>query len=475
VSDICWNNAMTLKPMAGSLRRTLLWRLALTLLVIGVLSAVIAYRTALAEANMAHDRTLLASARAIAERIDVIKGRVVVDVPYVALDTFQIDTRGKIFYRVLDPQGRFVSGESDIPAMPADAPRSEDYPALVHFYDAPYLGRRLRIAALWQPVIEGQRSGMALVQVGETLEMRDDMARRLLIATLWQQALTITAAMGLLMLTVAATLRPLKRLQQRIEERNAASLAPMSGADLPIEIQPLVQTLNQYLEKLRLVLESQKQFLDDASHQLRTSLSLVKGHVDQRSRSPENTDLSDIRAAIDKTVRLTNQLLMLARTGDRDAQTFLLGRMQRIDVVSVCRDMCAEWYLAARQRQLDLGLSGPEGPAWVMGDSSMLRDMLSNLLDNAVRYTPAGGVVAVCVESGAAVHTILVDDSGPGIRAQDRERAFARFVRLGGTSVPGSGLGLAIVRQVCEAHQGAVELDTSETGGLRVRITLPAA
>lgn len=466
---------MTPKPAASSLRRTLLWRLALTLLVIGVVSAVIAYRTALAEANKAHDRTLLASARAIAERIDVVKGRVVVDVPYVALDTFQIDTRGKIFYRVLDPEGRFVSGERDIPAMPADAPRSEDYPALVHFYDAAYSGTRVRIAALWQPVIDGQRSGMALVQVGETLEMRDDMARRLIFATLWQQALTIIAALGLLMLTVAATLRPLKRLQQRIEERDAASLAPMSGADLPMEIQPLVRTLNQYLEKLRLVLERQKRFLDDSSHQLRTSLSLVKGHVDQRSRSRDSTDLSDIRAAIDKTIRLTNQLLMLARTGERDAPTFRLGAMQRLDLVSVCRDICAEWYLAARQSQLDLGLSAPEGRAWVMGDSGMLREMLSNVLDNAVRYTPAGGVVAVCVERGAVAHTILVDDSGPGIPAQDRERAFARFERLGATSVPGSGLGLAIVRQVCEAHHGAVALESSDSAGLRVRITLPAA
>ncbi|CAG9166992.1 sensor histidine kinase [Cupriavidus respiraculi] len=472
---------MTRGPMPNSLRRTLSWRLALTLLVVCVLSAIIAYRTALAEANKAHDRTLLASARAIAERIDVAKGRVVVDVPYVALDTFQIDSRGKIFYRVLDPQGRFVSGESDIPPMPADTPRSEDYPALVHFYDAAYSGAPVRIAALWQPVIEGPRSGMALVQVGETLEMRDDMARRLLISTLWQQALTVIAALGLLMLTVAATLRPLKRLQQRIAERNAASLAPVSGADLPVEIQPLVRTLNQYLERLRAVLENQRRFLDDASHQLRTSLSLVKGHVDQLGRyrddavTSDPSHLADIRAAIDRTVRLTNQLLTLARTADGDARTLRLGELQRIDVAGLCRDMCAEWYLAARRRGVDLGMTGPHGPAWVRGDAGMLREMLANLLDNAVRYTPAGGAVSVCVACGTDAHDVVIEDTGPGIPPEDRERAFSRFVRLGSTPEPGSGLGLAIVRQVCEAHNGAARMETGEAGGLRVRITLPAA
>ncbi|EKZ99442.1 sensor histidine kinase [Cupriavidus metallidurans] len=461
---------------ATSLRRTLLWRLALALLTVGIVSAFASYRTALKEANQAHDRTLLASTRSIAERIHVTNGRVTVNVPYGALDTFQIDARGRIFYRVLDPAGHFVSGEKDFPAMPANVPRSEDYPALVHFYDDAYGGTPLRVAALWQPVTEGGQRGVALVQVGETLEMRDDMARRLLFTMLWQQAAMIGVSMTLLALTVAATLRPLKRLQDRIQARRASDLAPVEGDDLPREIQPLLQTLNQYLERLRVIVENQKRFLDDAAHQLRTSLTLVRGHVDQRIRASDHGgDLAEVKAAIDRTVRLTNQLLTLARTGDGDVLAPDGDAMQRIELGNLCRDICAEWYLHARERRQDLSLGECPAAAWVVGNEAMLREMLANLLHNAVSYTPAGGSISVTVERSDSTLCILVDDSGPGIPSAERERVFERFVRIAGTPGAGSGLGLSIVRQICEAHQGSVRLESGEKGGLRVRVTLPTA
>lgn len=459
-----------------SLRYTLLWRLALALLTVGVLSALASYRTALKEANQAHDRTLLASARSIAERIEVMNGRVVVNVPFGALDTFQIDTQGRIFYRIQDTNGKFVAGDKDLPPMPASVPRSENYPALVHFYDDVYLGTPLRMAGLWQPVAEGGQSGVALVQVGETLEMRDDMARRLLFTTLWQQAAMIAVAVALFALTVAATLRPLKRLQDRIENRRASDLEPVAGDDLPREIQPLLITLNQYLARLREIVEGQKQFLDDASHQLRTSLTLVRGHVDQRMRGTANAaDLAEVRAAIDRTVRLTNQLLTLARTGDRTPMDPGVGSTQRIELGNLCRDICAEWYLVARERRQELSLSESGQAAWIVGNEAMLREMLANLLHNAVNYTPVDGSIVVTVEAGHATHCILVDDSGPGIAPAERHQAFERFVRLNGTPGTGSGLGLSIVRQICEGHFGQVQLETSGQGGLRVRVTLPAA
>lgn len=464
-----------------SLRHTLLWRLALALLTVGILSALTSYRTALKEANQAHDRTLLASARAIAERIEVARGRMVVNVPYGALNTFQIDSPGRFFYRVQDTHGQFVSGDRNLPPMPANVPRSEDYPALVHFYDDVYRGAPLRVAALWQPVTEEDgQSGVALVQAAETMEMRDDMARRLLLTTLWQQAAMIAVSMTLLALTVTATLRPLQRLRQRIAQRHASDLTPVAGEDLPREIQPLLGTLNQYLARLAGIVENQKAFLDDASHQLRTSLTLVRGHVERHARAPQGPgDLADVRVAIDRTIRLTNQLLMLARTGDGAPFDPKVEPMQRLEIGALCRDVCAEWYLAARERGQELGLNASGQAAWIVGNEGMLREMLGNLLHNAVNYTPEGGSVALTLEAGEDTHedthAILVDDSGPGIPPDDRERVFERFVRLGGTSGAGSGLGLSIVRQICESHGGTVRLEVSDKGGLRVRVTLPAA
>lgn len=460
-----------------SLRRRLLWRLTIPLVAVGLFTALASYRTALTEANQAHDRTLLASARAIAERLDLRNGMLVVDVPYVALDTFQVDTRGRIYYQVLDPDGRFVSGDRGFPAMPANVPRSDDYPALVHFYDSAYQGTPLRVAALWQPVADAGHSGMALVMVGETLEMRGDMAMRLLGTTLWQQALLILASIGLIALAVGAALRPLRNLEQTIRARDTASLEPLQAPELPREVEPLVNALNSYLQSLRDMIDRQTRFLDDASHQLRTALTLVRTQADHAARThPDVAEWREIRSATDRTVRLTNQLLSLARTQSQPVHHAAGGDFQPLDLVTLCRDVSAEWFLTARRKGLDLGFGAADGMrAQSSGDESMLREMLANVIENAVHYTDAGGRIDISVQTEPDVNVIVVEDDGPGIPQALRERAFERFVRLGDRSEPGSGLGLAIVRQICEAHGGRVTLDDARNGrGLRVRLALPA-
>ncbi|WP_456281280.1 sensor histidine kinase [Cupriavidus sp. JZ107] len=461
-----------------SLRRRLLWRLTIPLVAVGLFTAFTSYRTALAEANQAHDRTLLASARAIAERLDYRNGQLVVDVPYVALDTFQVDTRGRIYYRVRDPAGRFVSGDRDLPAMPNDVPRSDDYPALVHFYNTDYLGTPLRVAALWQPVAGAGDGGIALVEVGETLEMRDDMAMRLLATTLWQQALLIAASIALIALAVHVALRPLKNIEETLRARGTDSLDPIDVPELPREVHPLLASLNGYLHSLRAMISRQSQFLDDASHQLRTALALVRTQADHAVRTYQaKPEWREIRDAIDRTIRLTNQLLTLARSDAQPPHSAAGAAAHPLDLTALCRTVSAEWYLAARDRQLDFGLiARDEAQAYVNGDEGMLREMLANVLDNAVQYTPAGGRVEVTVIAGTATHLVLVDDSGMGIAPALRDKAFDRFARLGNVAQPGSGLGLAIVRQICEAHGGRVLLEDGPDGrGLRIRIELPAA
>ncbi len=460
-------------PPAGSLRRRLLRRLAPPLLAFGVAAAFFSYQTALREADNAYNRTLLASARTIAERIDVRDGKVVVDVPYVALDTFQIDTRGRMYYQVLDPRGRFVSGSDDLPAMPAGTERSRDYPALVHFYRTTYHGVPLRMAQLWQPVADPVVGGMAIVLVGETTEMRDDMARELLLTTLWQQALLIALAMLLIVLAVGGALAPLRQLRERLDSHDPASPAPIPEAPQPREIRPLVAALNHYLARLRSVADRQLQFVDDASHQLRTALAVIKTQAEHGERAqPGVSAWRDVLAAIDRTVRLTNQLLMLARAG---AQTPPPATPAPLRLDALCREVCADWYLPAREAGMDLAVESPlDAPAWIAGDSAMLREMLSNLLENALHHAAGGDRITVSVLPGPNACTLLVDDSGPGIPPAQRERVFERFVRLDAAGSAGTGLGLAIVRTVCETHQATVQLEDGDHGhGLRVRIVFP--
>src|SRR4051812_24434476 len=197
----------------GSLRGQLLRWLLGPLLVLVALDAVSVYRNALDAADVAYDRSLLASTRALAERVSVEDGKVVANVPYVALDSFETDTLGRIYYKVTGIDGEFVSGYADLPPIPPHVPRSDLYPALVRFYHATYHDEPVRIAALYQPVYDDSMRGIALIQVGESLDARRELSRKILFETLWRQATLVLAAALLAFFAVRFVLRPLMRLK----------------------------------------------------------------------------------------------------------------------------------------------------------------------------------------------------------------------------------------------------------------------
>ena len=213
-----------MKQAPGSLRNQLLRWLILPLVALVALNAVSLYRDALDAGDIAYDRSLLASTRALAERVAVRDGKVVADVPYVALDSFETDTLGRIYYKVTGLNGETVSGYDDLPPVPKDVPRSDLYPALVRFYHAEYNGEPVRIAALHQPVFDDSMRGIALIQVGETLDARRALSRRILINTLWRQALLVLAVATLVWFAVRLVLRPLMALKNEVETRSLSDL-----------------------------------------------------------------------------------------------------------------------------------------------------------------------------------------------------------------------------------------------------------
>lgn len=461
----------------GSLRNQLLRWLILPLVALVGLNAVSLYRDALDAADVAYDRSLLASTRALAERVSIRDGKVVANVPYVALDSFETDTLGRIYYKVTGLQGEVVSGYEDLPPVPKDVPRTDLYPALVRFYHADYNGEPVRIAALLQPVYDDSMRGIALIQVGETLDARRALSRRILVGTLLRQALLVLAVATLVWFAVRLVLRPLMRLKNEVETRALSDLSNIDQALVHKEVRPLVAAMNGTMARMQDLIASQRRFIADASHQLRTPLAVLKTQAELALRENDAAAMRAIVGSIagttDAAIHLANRLLTLARiehgSGSADKEP--------VSLATVAGQVGLELALPAVQKGIDLALEADDGvESTVHGQALLLHELVSNLVDNAIRYTPAGGSVLLRVGRQGSNVLLEVIDSGPGIAPAEADMVFMPFYRAQATleaNPGGTGLGLAIVRDIAHLHGAAVTLDGAEGGGLKVSVLFP--
>jgi two-component system sensor histidine kinase TctE len=468
-------------PM-GSLRGQLLRWLLLPLILLEILNTVSVYRNAVDAADMAYDRSLLASTRALAERVSVVGGKVVADVPYVALDSFETDTLGRIYYKVTGIKGETVSGYGDLPPVPANVRRSENYPALVRFYHASYNGQPIRIAALLQPVYDDSMRGIALIQVGETLDARRGLTNKILLDTIvWQASLLLVAGL-LVWFAVRLVLRPLMRLKNEVETRSVSDLSDLDPTLVHKEVRPLVQAMNASMSRIQELIAGQRRFIADASHQLRTPLTVLKTQAELAQREMERGGgdpraaglreiVTSIAATTDATVHLANRLLMLARIEHSGHHT-----PAPVPLRATVQQVALEMALPAVRRAIDLSLEA-EAEYEVQGQALLLHELVANLVDNALHYTPSGGSVVLRVKRQDGHIALEVEDSGPGIPEADRARVFSPFFRAASSmqiNPGGSGLGLAIVRDIAALHRAAVTLGTGQAGrGLLVRVSFP--
>ena len=466
----------------GSLRGQLMRWLLIPLTILVAIDAVSVYDNAMQIANLAYDRSLLASTRALAERVSITDGQVVADVPYVALDSFESDTLGRIYYKVTGIKGEFVSGYDDLPPVPANVKRSEAYPALVRFYESDYHNEAIRIAALYQPVYDDSMRGIALIQVGETMDARRGMIRKILFDMLWRQALLVVVVALLVWVAVRFVLRPMMQLRSDVAARAPTDLSGFDPARVHKEMRPLVLAMNGYMERLQSLITGQRRFIADASHQLRTPLTVLKTQAElalrEFDRNPHDPSIlrelvQSIANTTDSTVHLANRLLTLARAEHGAAE----GGMGAVLLTDVARQVALELSPNAVAKSLDLAFEADE-EIYIQGHALLLHELIVNLLDNAIRYTPAHGkvVLRVVQYSMGEQHWVMleVEDSGPGISPEDRERVFAPFYRASSAQLinpHGAGLGLPIVRDIAALHQGEVSLSSgADYQGLLVRI-----
>ncbi|KFD22125.1 sensor histidine kinase [Yokenella regensburgei] len=462
-----------LKPQ--SLYFQLLLFLGLPLLLLWGLSAFNSYVSALQAATQAYDRTLLSSARTVSERLEVRKGKLEVNVPWVVLDSFELNMNDRLYYKVVDPAGRVISGYDDLPAMPPSTSRTTLYPALAWFYHTQYRGEAIRVARLLQPVNEGGIVGMAEIYVAETLQSRRYLAGQLLFSSWVSQGLLVLLTLILTGWLLRRVLTPMRQLSTLMVRREPGLLTPLPELLPWSETRLLIVAFNRYLDRLRGLIARQERFSADASHQLKTPLAVLKtqASVALASDSPAqwHESLRAMSTTIDNTILLTERLLQLSAVKRREQNERQFVPVNLFDVV---QQSCFTRLAEARSKAIDLGYEGEQQALWVEGDALLLGELCGNLLDNALKYTPTGGMVtASLVRDGEAV-VLTVEDSGPGIESEQVHQALQPFHRLDNVSnVAGAGIGLALVNDIARLHRSMPQLARSDTlGGLRVQLRL---
>jgi len=465
---------MRLPRKALSLRLQLSLWLLLPLMGLLALDAWMTYERAMSAAHTAFDRTLEASLRAMREGISLRDGRVEVDLPSLALEVFDHKTGPHIFYLIRDEHGETVTGYHDLP-MPSGQPLQLYRTA---FYDTVYHGQPLRMAAQPQPVhdVGSARSRLVWIAVGETIEPRQALAREILVGSLLQELMLVALALGIVWLSVRRGLRPLRRLSDAVAGRSASQLDPIEQQDLPSEMKPLAQALNQYVERLHRMVQARKRFFADAAHQLKTPLAVIQVQSELALREPDGNRVREHVRLLHGTVRDASkgvqQLLSLSRL---EPDSGYAPTLQRMELDTAASTAALEWAPIARARGVDLGFEN-EGRVMVRGQAELLQELTGNLIDNAIRYAGANAVVTVRVaqdEDGSALLQVI--DNGPGIADSEREAVFRRFYRgEAGQGVEGTGLGLPIVREIARLHYGRIELGDTPGGGLTVSVRFSA-
>ncbi|MBN8440399.1 MAG: sensor histidine kinase [Thauera sp.] len=451
-----------------TLRGRLLASLALALLVMLAISVVADYRTALSLANEAYDRSLAGTAIALASRLerDEDDAKIEIDLPPAAEAVLRSDPEGILTYAVVDDAGQLVAGSAALAALPR--PSAMTQPA---FADGRLGDDAVRIAYYHydSPVLR------ATVIVAETTHNRDRSAQGILSAIIVPNLLLIAVTLALVFVVVRFALRPLDTLSECIDARAPDDLSPVAAAGVPGEARPLVAALNRLLANLDGAGRAQQGFLSNAAHQMRTPLSgmLMELELALTVASGEaRVRLQRVRTSARRLVRLTNQMLALARSS-REAASATEAMRADMDLAELIEARAADFADAALAAGIDLAFE--PAPARVRGSEWMLRELVGNLLDNAIKYVGPGGQVTLrCGTDASRRPWLEVEDDGPGIPEADRSRIFERFQRAGGAVGDGSGLGLAIVREVAERHGASVGVASGMNGkGARIGVSFP--
>jgi two-component system sensor histidine kinase TctE len=464
---------MTLRPgglgdkpaeagMTSGLRRRLLVMLIVPLVVLAVINAWFDYRSADSVA-IQQDQRLLALVPLLADSI-IGEGDPPLLLMAPPVEEFLKEGKGFAGYAMLDPDGKRLHGEDWLAGLPPADSQPE-------FHSEEHAGVTWRIVRQRQPTVVGE----VVIAVADGSDPRQQWARSIFFRVLLPNFVLIAAAAFAVGWAVERALKPLLALKEAVERRSPRDLSAIDETASPEEVRPLVASLNRLFGLVNAQADSQRRFVSDAAHQLRTPLAGLQAQVEAwaQAASTRTTlelpaeQVRKLRSATRRTSQLANQLLALSRA---DARGMHSQPQQRVDLKSLCEDILQNHLDAATARGIDLGLDA--APAQVMGHAWLLHELLGNLVDNAVKYSHEGGTVTIRCGLREGLAFLEVEDDGPGVAPAELPRILERFYRVPGTQGEGTGLGLAIAEEIARVHRSHLVLQPG-AGGKGLRVTLP--
>ncbi len=365
----------------------------------------------------------------------------------------------KVQFQVWDKDGKLLLHSASVPIEPLSSGK-------IGFSDK-WLNEKP-----WRVFTTHAEDSDITVVVAEQYDFREELEGRITQDSIFIMLLTFPFLGLLIWLIVGRGLDSVRRVTDEVRHRAPTYLEPVDLKSVPIEIQPLIDELNKLFLRLREAFQREKRFAADAAHELRTPLAAISTQVqvamnitDEKEREKS---LVKILAGVDRSVHVVQQLLTLSRTLPEAGA----HELEEVNVTKQTTQVVAEMAPAALYKNTEIEVEAPDTPALIMGNPTALGIMIRNLVDNAIRYTPEGSNIKVCIKEDADKVKLIVSDNGPGIPEELRERVFERFFRVLGNASPGSGLGLGIVAQIASIHNADVKLGTSEWGhGLEVTVT----
>lgn len=442
-----------------SLRAQLLRQILVPLLLLLVVGSIATFAIARHISNLVHDQWLHDSAMTIAQQLRVKKGHVGLDLPETTMEMFHWDRLDRIFLEVTSETQGIISRNATFPPLPGDKPAPGEH----FYYDASIEGQNVRVVALSLATI-GLPTAVVQVQVAETLHKRQEITELIILFLAPLQIAIQLLASSFTWSAVTHNLRQVDDIAGRLVGYDLDKLLPLSDAESgPLEIKPLVMALNGLIHKLDESQSNQRRFIANAAHQMRTPLAALQVQTQRalRERDPlkHSEALEDALTAVTRLRHVVQQILTLARS-EPNSQGMLA--MMPLDLAAVARGEVERWTDQAIDHGIDLGYEGPDDTVLISGEASLLRELIGNLLDNAIRYTPAGGTVTLKLATNPT--RIAVEDDGPGIPEDEQQRVFERFYRLSSSTTEGCGLGLSIAREIAARHGARLTLRSVDGG-----------
>lgn len=444
-----------------SLKTEILLRLIIPLIFFVALETVLSYFVTLHYVDKTYDRWLLDSARSLAQEIKIKEAQVRVELPHAALEIFKWDDLDKTYFKISSAEQGMIAGDSFVPEALNQEDRSNPF-----FFKSEIHGEPVRVVSM--QVLRKDTQDRFFVHVAETLNKRREMMTDILLADLIPQLVLILFAFVYLLSGLKRGLKPLHILADEIAQRSPRDLSPIAEAHVFVEVRALTDTINDLLERLAEAITAQQRFVANAAHQLRTPLA---GLVIQAERALREQDLTAIKPALtqmqscaDRLSHTVTQLLVLAKSGPIDG----MNELKPLNLYELVKTTCIDWAPKALHRHMDLSLECSEPAVFVHGDEVLLRELLANLLDNAISYGHKDGTILVTLKQWPSP-SLTVEDDGPGIPDYEKTKIFERFYRIPDSPGNGCGLGLAIVKEIADLHKARLELGSKNAaGGTRI-------